>query len=130
MTRLGQSAYIPAIANDVAAGSVEKKALAQEIDAVDHRGLPPYAVYVARTIFMHTLAFNDPLKGISPDGLRYSVLGPATDISFIEEARKKFIAESAYLDDRPRCADALSGRSQSPADHPPRGAPCGCRGGP
>ena len=26
---------------------------------------------------------------------------PATDISFIEEARKTFIAESAYLDDRP-----------------------------
>ena len=101
MTRLGQNAYIPAIANDVAAGSVEKKALAEEIDAVDHRDLPPYAVYVARTNFMHTLAFNDPLKGISPDQLRYSVLGPATDISFIEEARKKFIAESAYLDDRP-----------------------------
>ena len=50
---------------------------------------------------MHTLAFNDPLKGISPEQLRYSVLGPATDISFIEEARKKFIADSAYLDDRP-----------------------------
>ena len=101
VTRLGQSAYIPAVANDVASGSVEKKALAQEIDAADHRGLPPYAVYVARTIFMHTLAFNDPLKGISSDELRYSVLSPATDISFIEEARKKFIAESAYLDDRP-----------------------------
>ncbi len=101
VTRLGQSAYVPAITNDVAAGSVEKKALAQEIDAAHHGGLPPYAVYVARTIFMHTLAFNDPLKGISPELLRYSVLGPTTDISFIEEARKKFIAESAYLDDRP-----------------------------
>jgi len=101
VTRLGQSAYAPAITNDVAAGSVEKKALAQEIDAEHHGGLPPYAVYVARTIFMHTLAFNDPLKGVSPEQLRYSVLGPATDISFIEEARKKFIAESAYLDDRP-----------------------------
>jgi len=101
VTRLGQSAYLPAITNDVAAGSVEKKALAQEIDAEHHGGLPPFAVYVARTIFMHTLAFNDPLKGVSPEQLRYSVLGPATDISFIEEARKKFIAESAYLDDRP-----------------------------
>ncbi len=101
VTRLGQSAYVPAITNDVAAGSVEKKALAQEIDAAHYGGLPPYAVYVARTIFMHTLAFNDPLKGISPEQLRYSVLGPTTDISFIEEARKKFIAESAYLDDRP-----------------------------
>ena len=101
VTRLGQSAYLPAITNDVAAGSVEKKALAQEIDTEHHGGLSPYAVYVARTIFMHTLAFNEPLKGVSPEQLRYSVLGPATDISFIEEARKKFIAESAYLDDRP-----------------------------
>ena len=101
VTRLGQSAYAPAITNDVAAGSVEKKALAQEIDAGHHGGLPPYAVYAGRTIFMHTLAFNDPLKGVSPEQLRYSILGPATDISFIEEARKKFIAESAYLDDRP-----------------------------
>ena len=101
VTRLGQSAYVPAITNDVAAGSVEKKALAQEIDAEYHGGLTPYAVYVARTVFLHTLAFNDPLKGISPEQLRYSVLGPTADITFIEEARKKFIAESAYLDDRP-----------------------------
>ena len=33
--------------------------------------------------------------------MRYSVLCPAADITFIDEARKKFIAESAYLDDRP-----------------------------
>ena len=101
VTRLGQSAYLPAITNDVAAGSVGKKALAQEIDALHHGGLPPYAVYVARTIFMHTLAFNDPLKGISPEQLRYSILSPKTDISFIEGAREKFITDSAYLDDRP-----------------------------
>ena len=100
VTRLGQTAYVPAITNDIA-GSVEKKALAEEIDAEHHGGMPPYAVYIARTIFMHTLAFNDPLKGVSPERLRYSLLGPATDISFIDEARKKFIAESAYLDDRP-----------------------------
>ena len=101
VTRLGQSAYVPAILNDVASGSDEKKALAQEIDSAHHGGLPPYAVYVARTIFMHTLAFNDPLKGISQKQLLYSVSGPTTDLSFIDEARKKFIAESAYLDDRP-----------------------------
>ena len=101
VTRLGQTAYVPALGNDVAAGGSETKALAQEIDAEHHGGLPPYAVYVARTIFLHTLAFNDPLKGLSPEQLRYSVLCPATDISFIEDARKKFIAESAYLDDRP-----------------------------
>ncbi len=101
VTRLAQSAFAPAISNDVSAGSADKAALAQEIDAAHHLGLPPYASYIARTIFMHTLAFNEPLKGVSPEGLRYSMLGPVTDISFIEEARKKFIAESAYLDDRP-----------------------------
>ena len=101
VTRLGQSAYLPAIANDVAAGGTESSALAQEIDAEHHGGLPPYAAYAARTIFLHTLAFNDPLKGLPPEQLRYSILGPATDISFIEEARRKFIADSAYLDDRP-----------------------------
>ena len=101
VTRLGQTAYVPAITNDIASGAREKKALAQEIDAAHHGGMPPYAVFVARTTFMHTLAFNEPLKGISPEQLRYSILNPATDISFIEEARKKFITESAYLDDRP-----------------------------
>ena len=98
---MGQTAYLPAIANDVAAGGSEAKALAQEIDAAHHGGMPPYAAYVARTIFMHTLAFNDPLKGVSAERLRYSVLGPATDISFIDQARKRFVTDSAYLDDRP-----------------------------
>ena len=100
LTRLGQEAYAPAIANDVA-GPAGRRSLAQEIDAAHHGGLPPYAEYAARTIFMHTLAFNEPLKGLAPDRLRYSMLGPALDISFVEEARKKFVAESAYLDDRP-----------------------------
>ncbi len=100
LTRLGQDRYTPALANDVA-GPADRKSLAQEIDAVHHGGLPPYAEYAARTIFMHTLAFNDPLKGLAPDRLRYSMLGPALDISFVEDARKKFVAESAYLDDRP-----------------------------
>ena len=100
LTRLVQDAYAPAISNDVA-GPAGRKSLAQEIDAAHHSGLPPYAEYAARTIFMHTLAFNEPLKGLAPDHLRYSMLGPALDISFIEEGRKKFVAESAYLDDRP-----------------------------
>ncbi len=101
VTRLGQSAYAPAVSNDVAAGGSERRALAQQIDAEHHGGLPPYAAYVARTVFMHTLAFNDPLKGLSPERLRYSLLCPAMDIGFVEEARRKFVAESAYLDDRP-----------------------------
>lgn len=120
VTRLGQSSYVPAIDADVSSGKPSarakpsassgkpspsakpsKKSLAQQIDAEHHRGLPPYAEYAARTIFLHTLAYNDPLKGLSPADLRYSVLGPATDLSFIEGARKKFVGESAYLDDRP-----------------------------
>ncbi len=101
VTRLAQSPFAPAISNDISAGPSGKPALAQEIDRAEHGELPPYAAYVARTIFMHTLAFNEPLKGVSLERLRYSLLGPAMDISFIEEARRKFVAESAYLDDRP-----------------------------
>ncbi|MCY4155850.1 MAG: DUF499 domain-containing protein [Gammaproteobacteria bacterium] len=101
VTRLGQSNYVPAISNDVSAGADNKKSLAEEIDAEHYRGLPPYTAYAARTIFLHTLAFNDSLKGLMPEQLRYSMLGPNTDFSFVEEARKKFIADSAYLDDRP-----------------------------
>ncbi|QRM31085.1 ATP-binding protein [Microvirga sp. VF16] len=100
VTRLGQSMYVPAIRNDVA-GEGDKKALAQEIDEDQFRGLPPYAIYVARTAFMHTLAFNDQLKGVTPEHLRFALLGPQIDISFIESARQKFISQSAYLDDRP-----------------------------
>ena len=101
VTRLGQAAFVPAITNDIAAGRTGHRALAEEIDAQQHQGLPPYAVYVARTIFMHTLAFNDPLKGLTADELRYASAGPAVKPSFIDEARKRFAAESAYLDDRP-----------------------------
>ena len=101
VTRLQQDAFTPAIANDVTGGSRDKPALAEDIDARDHKGMPPYAGYVARTVLMHTFAFNDPLKGLLPEQLRYSVLGPALDVSFVEEARRKFISDSAYLDDRP-----------------------------
>ncbi len=101
VTRLGQDAFVPAITNDVAAGSAEQRSLAEDIDAQQHQGLPPYAAYVARTIFMHTLAFNDPLKGLTAEELRYATAGPAVKPGFIDEARKRFTAESAYLDDRP-----------------------------
>ena len=46
-------------------------------------------------------AFNEPLKGLTADELRYVAAGPAVDPSFIDEARKRFATESAYLDDRP-----------------------------
>ena len=100
MTRLGQSIYVPALRNDIA-GEQGKRALAEEIDDTQHAGLPPYAAYVARTVFLHSLAFNEQLKGLTPEHLRYAVVGPATNIDFIEGARQRFIAGSAYLDDRP-----------------------------
>ncbi len=101
VTRLNQSAFRPAISNDIVSPGTERTALAQHIDATHHGGLQPFATHVARTIFIHSLAFNDSLKGLSPEELRFAILGPETDISFIEDARKKFIADSAYLDDRP-----------------------------
>jgi hypothetical protein len=100
VTRLGQSMYVPAIRSDIA-GEQGKRALAQELDDENYRGLPPYTTYVARTVFMHSLAFNDQLKGLSPEHLRYTVTGPQVDISFVEAARQRFVANSAYLDDRP-----------------------------
>tara|TARA_R110001606_G_scaffold365537_1_gene520435 strand:+ start:1013 stop:4072 length:3060 start_codon:yes stop_codon:yes gene_type:complete len=99
-TRLQQDAYVPAILNDIA-GTTEKPALAQELDAKYYRALLPYGTYTARSIFIHTLAFNNDLKGVAPDHLRYSILNPASDLSFIDDARTKFRADSAYLDDRP-----------------------------
>ncbi|MXY53195.1 MAG: ATP-binding protein [Gammaproteobacteria bacterium] len=100
VTRLGQATYVPAISNDIT-GASGNPALAERIDADRHKGLPPYAGYVARTTFLHTLAFNEPLKGVSHERLRYSIAGPATDLTFIEEARTAFVTDSAFLDDRP-----------------------------
>ena len=100
VTRLGQSAFSPAIANDIA-GPAGNPSLAERIDSANHAGLLPYASYVARTVFLHTLAFNEPLKGATPERVRYGVIGPATEVGFVEEARKVFTTESAYLDDRP-----------------------------
>ncbi len=74
--------------------------LAQQIDAKSYKGLAPYCTYVARTIFLHTLAYNDALKGITPERLRFSILAPTLDLGFVEDARKQFQAHSAYLDDR------------------------------
>ena len=101
VTRLGQGQYRPAITNDVSSGTPGKSSFAQQIDASFYSGMPPYTEYVARTIFLHSLAFNDPLKGLPPEALCYSMVGPVLDISFIDDARKKFVAESAYLDDKP-----------------------------
>jgi hypothetical protein len=99
VTRLELSAFEPAIRNDVSSG--QSTSLAEQIDAKHHPGQPPLASYVARTILWHSFAFNEALKGTNPEELRYAVVAPGTEVAFVNEARQKFVAESAYLDDRP-----------------------------
>jgi hypothetical protein len=99
-TRLNQSQYDSAILNDID-GKTGRAALASSIDSERFNGLLPYASYVARTIFVHTMAYNNELRGLTPAHLRYSVLSPDADLSFISDAEAAFIQGSAYLDDRP-----------------------------
>jgi hypothetical protein len=98
-TKLGRTEFIPAVNHDIAGGA--KKPLAVELDEQHYGGLAPYTTYAARTVFLHSLAFNDQLKGLSAERLRFSAIGPAYDLSFIDAAWKRFRDESAYLDDRP-----------------------------
>ena len=100
VTRLNLQIYNPAIRNDIS-GEGNRTALAQEIDSTFYQGMPPYATYVARTVFLHSLGFPSQIQGIAPDHLRYSILAPTLDIGFIEDARKRFQERSAYLDDKP-----------------------------
>lgn len=99
-TRLELGRFDPVIQNDVAATEKETS-LAQQLDAKWYAGLAPYASFVARNILWNTFAFNDNLQGIDEVNLRYAILASGLDISFINDARQRFIAESAYLDDRP-----------------------------
>lgn len=101
VTRLAMGAFAPAIRADVSAGGGGAVSLAQQLDAVHYRGLAPHTSAVARTILLHTFAFNDDLKGVSANELRYAALAPGMELSFLEDARKRFVMESAYLDDRP-----------------------------
>jgi hypothetical protein len=100
VTRLELGAFDPAIRNDVAATG-GGASLAQELDAKSYAGMAPYGSFVARSILWHTYAFNEALKGVTAEELRYCILGPGMDLGFINDARQKFIASSAYLDDRP-----------------------------
>lgn len=99
-TRLNQSQYDSAILNDID-GKTGRAALASSIDAERFGGLLPYTSYVARTIFVHTMAYNNELRGLTPAHLRYSLLSPDSDLSFVSDAEAAFIQGSAYLDDRP-----------------------------
>jgi hypothetical protein len=101
VNKLGQQAFVPALRADVAAVKNDQPSLAQDMDAEFYTGLPPYGSHVARTVFFHTLAFNESLKGATQDQVRFSILSPGTDISFIDDAIRRFVQTSAYLDDRP-----------------------------
>jgi hypothetical protein len=100
-TRLELSRFDPALRNDVAAATGSGKvSLAEQLDRADYAGLHPYGSFVARNVLWHSFSFNEHLRGISAEELRYSILAPAADIGFINDARQRFIERSAYLDDR------------------------------
>jgi hypothetical protein len=101
ITRLHLNQFEPAIRRDVSAPPGGTAALAQELDQVHYKGMLPYGSMVARPILMHTLAFNESLKGLTEKELRYSVLAPEVDLSFVDDARKRFQQASAHLDDKP-----------------------------
>lgn len=100
-TRLGQRQFLPALRADVAAVEGEESALAQRLDEQAYSGLAPYASMVARTVFLHSLAFNEQLRGASKEELRFAVLAPGLEVSFVDDALTRFQQASAYLDDRP-----------------------------
>ena len=100
-TRLCQSEYTPALKSDVAAVPGDDPSVAQKLDQQFYPGQLPITAYIARTVFLNTLAHGDAAKGLSAEHLRYSVCSPAVEPSFIEQARQRFVSESLYLDDRP-----------------------------
>jgi hypothetical protein len=100
-TRLGQGAYAPAIKADVAEVLGNAPATAQAIDAKHYPGQIPITSYIARTALLNTLAYGDTAQGISAEGLNFSVCSPEVEPSFIDQARKLFLGEALYLDDRP-----------------------------
>lgn len=100
-TRLGQGAYAPALAADIAAVAGRDPSTAQRLDEENYPGQAPVTSYVARTGFLHTLAYGDAAQGITPEHLRFSVCSPAIEPAFVEAARRQFATDSLYLDDRP-----------------------------
>lgn len=99
VTKLQLATFEPAIRNDVSSGA--GKSLAEELDLRHYSGLAPVTASVARTILWHSFALNPALQGTSPEELRLAVLSPGVDLGFINDARQRFVSESAYLDDRP-----------------------------
>jgi hypothetical protein len=99
--RLGQGSYAAALKSDIVEGEGNDPATAQALDAKICPGQLPLVSYVARTVFLHSLAYGDAARGISTQQLHLSICSPLIEPAFIEQARIAFIAESVYLDDRP-----------------------------
>jgi hypothetical protein len=53
----------------------------------------------ARTVLFHSLAFNEPLKGLSRLELNYSLYARAVYPAFVDKAVRLLQEESEYLDD-------------------------------
>ncbi|HOE12788.1 MAG TPA: DUF499 domain-containing protein [bacterium] len=101
IVRLEQDAYNPALKADVAALPGDEPARAEFLDQKHYPGQIPVTSYIARTVFLNTLAFGDSAKGINLERLNFSVCSPKVEPSFIEQARVRFIEEALHLDDRP-----------------------------
>ncbi len=98
-SKMKQEAFASAIDSDIACDDVNKTSQAQRLDDIHYKNQPPFTMYVAHTIFFHTLAFNQQLKGIDGKSLRYSILSPGTELSYVDEALERFQRVSLYLDD-------------------------------
>ncbi|MCK6511429.1 DUF499 domain-containing protein [Myxococcota bacterium] len=109
LTRLQLQHYEPAIRKDIShyrdtnQPLFSADALAQILDREQYQfpAMPPYASHVARTIFWHTLAFNNNLRGLSPEQLTFAALAPSHDSAFLKDALHKFQNQAAYLNDDP-----------------------------
>ena len=99
--RLNQGNYTAALKSDVAELEGNSQATAQSLDAKLYPSQLPAVSYVARTVFLHSIAGVEAVRGISPELLGLSICSPVLEPAFIEQARTAFVGESLYLDDRP-----------------------------
>lgn len=101
-SKLKQEMFASAIDTDIACDDANKTSMAQRLDTEHYPNMPPFTTYVTRVIFMNTLAYNQRLKGVGIQNLRYSVLWPGMEIGYVDEALGRFRDRSLYLDDNPQ----------------------------
>lgn len=99
--RLKQDMLLPCLKADVAAAAGDPPSQSELLDQKFYSGMPHYASAAARAIFLHSLAYNDALRGATGERLRYALLSPALQPAFIDDAVGRFQHVSLYLDDRP-----------------------------